>query len=145
MVRKSKNVLQVDAMTDVPAMTLQQYCPDLEDWPQRWKFDGNDIAPGQAIVEFFKPFLLSLLSKNLSLKILRRDRDHLWLLGGELIRRRYDDPKLMKIPTHKAIGFLIEEDGGPLIWPRITQTEQSAFDATCRKLYRYLNSDQIPV
>ena len=79
-------------------MTVQQYCPDLEVWPERWKFDEHDIAPGQAIVEFFKPFMLSLLAKNLSLKTLRRDRDHLWLLGGELIRRRYDDPKLKKIP-----------------------------------------------
>ena len=128
-------------MTEMPVMTLQQHCPDLQDWPKRWKFDENDIAPGQAIVEFFKPFLLSLLAKNLSVKTLRRDRDHLWLLGGELIRRRYDDPNLKKIPTHKAIGLLIEEDGGPLIWPRITETEQNAFDATCRKLYKYLNSD----
>jgi hypothetical protein len=126
-------------------MTLKQYCPDLEDWPERWKFDDNDIAPGQAIVECFKPFLLSLLAKNLAVKTLRRDRDHLWLLGGELIRSRYDNPKLKKMPTHKAIGLLIEEDGGPLIWPRITETEQNAFDATCRKLYKYLNSDQIPV
>jgi len=145
MVRKVKNVRQDEAVTEMPVMTLQQYCPDLQDWPERWKFDENDIAPGQAIVEFFKPFLLSLLAKNLSAKTLRRDRDHLWLLGGELIRRRYDDPKLKKMPTHKAIGLLIEEDGGPLIWPSITETEQNAFDATCRKLYKYLNSDQIPV
>ena len=123
-------------------MTLDQYCPDLEDWPERWKFDDNDIAPGQAIVEFFKPFLQWLLETNLSTKTLHRHRDHLWLLGGELIRQRYDDPKLKKIPTHKAIGLLIEEEGGPLIWPRITETEQNAFDATCRKLYKYLNSDQ---
>jgi len=132
-------------MTDVPAMTLQQFCPDLEDWPERWKFDEHDLAPGRAIVAFFKPFLLSLLAKNLSLKTLRRDRDHLWLLGGEVIRRRYDDPKLKKMSAHKAIGLLIEEEGGPLIWPRITETEQNAFDATCRKLYKHLNSDQIPI
>ncbi len=121
-------------------MTLQQYCPDLEVWPECWKFDEYDIAPGQAIVEFITPFLLSLLAKNLSLKTLRRDRDHLWLLGSELIRRRYDDPKLKKMPMHKAISLLIEEDGGPLIWPRITETEQNAFDATCRKLFKYINS-----
>ena len=129
-------------MTEAAIMTLDQYCPDLEDWPERWKFDDNDIAPGQAIVEFFKPFLQWLLETNLSTKTLHHHRDHLWLLGGELIRQRYDDPKLKKMPTHKAIGLLIEEEGGPLIWPRITETEQNAFDATCRKLYKYLNSDQ---
>lgn len=141
MVKKVNNVRQEKALTAVPAMTVQQHCPDLEVWPECWKFDENDIAPGQAIAEFFTPFLLSLLGENLSPKTLRRDRDHLWLLGGELIRRRYDDPKLKKMPTHKAIGLLIEEDGGPLIWPRITETEQNDFDATCRKLFKYINSD----
>jgi hypothetical protein len=34
---------------------------------------------------------------------------------------------------------LVEEDGGPLIWPRISETELNAIDATCRKLYRFLN------
>jgi hypothetical protein len=57
-------------------MTLQQYCPDLQVWPECWKFDQYDIASEQAIVEFLTPFLLSLLAKNLSLKTLRRDRDH---------------------------------------------------------------------
>ncbi len=126
-------------------MTFEQYCPDLEDWPERWKFDEHDIAPGQGVVEFFKPFLQRLLGTNLSIKTLHRHRDHLWLLGGELIRRRYDDPKLKKMPTHKAIGLLIEEDGGPLIWPRITETEQNVFDATCRKLYKHLNSEKMSV
>jgi hypothetical protein len=46
------------------------------------------------------------------------------------------------MPTHKVIGLLLEEDGGPLIWPRITEEpEQNAFDATCRKLFKYINSD----
>ena len=40
--------------------------------------------------------------------------------------------------------FLIEEEGGPLIWPRITEAEQNSFDATCRKLYKYLNSTAKP-
>ena len=57
-----------------------------------------------------------------------------------LIRRRYEDDKLRKMPVGKAIAELIEEDGGPLIWPRITETEQNSFDATCRKLYKFLNS-----
>ncbi len=32
-----------------------------------------------------------LLEKNLSIKTLRRHRDHIWCLGGELIRTRYGD------------------------------------------------------
>ena len=58
------------------------------------------------------------------------------MLGGEIIRRRYDDPDLTKQPINELLSSLIEEEGGPLIWPQITETAQRAFDATCRKLYR---------
>jgi hypothetical protein len=33
---------------------------------------------------------------------------------------------------------MIADEGGPLIWPRISETEQKAFDTTSRKLYRFL-------
>lgn len=124
---------------------LAQYCPDLEQWPERWHFDAHDIAPGQRIVEFFKPFLLHLLGQRLAANTLYRHRDHLWMLGGELIRRRYADAKLKKMPVDKAIAELIEEDGGPLIWPRITEAQQNSFGTTCRKLYKFLNSTEKPV
>jgi hypothetical protein len=122
------------------AAALAKYCPDLEQWPARWQIDKHDIAPGQRIVEFLTPFLLHLLGEALATQTLHRHRDHLWLLGGELIRRRYDDRKLKKMPVGQAIAALIEEEGGPLIWPRITEAEQNSFDATCRKLYKFLNS-----
>ena len=117
----------------------------MQDWPERWKFDGNDLAAGHDIVEFFKPFLLSLLEANLSIKALHRHRHHLWLLGSELIRSRYEDANLKRMHTPQAIRLLIDEDEGLLIWPRITETKQNAFDATCRKIYKYLNSDKEPV
>lgn len=131
-------------MRAAQATTLAEYCPDLAQWPQRWQFDQHDIAAGQRIVEFLTPFLLHLLGEGLATKTLHRHRDHLWMLGGELIRRRYEDDKLEKMPVGKAIAELIEEDGGPLIWPRITEAEQKSFDATCRKLYNYLNSTAKP-
>ena len=124
--------------------TLAEYCPDLAQWPQRWQVDQYDIVVGQRIVEFLTPFLLHLLGQGLATKALHRHRDHLWMLGGELIRRRHDHDKLKKMPIGKAIAKLIEEDGGPLIWPRITEAQQNSFDATCRKLYKYLNSTAKP-
>jgi len=144
MVSKSKKVHQASSMRSAQDRALAAYCPDLADWPQRWKYDEQDIVPGQRIVEFITPFLLHLLGENLSTKTLHRHRDHLWLLGGELIRRRYDDDKLKKMPVGKAIADLIEDDGGPLISPNITETQQNSFDATCRKLYKYLNSASKP-
>lgn len=116
---------------------LLDYCPDIEDWPKRWAYEKSDLAPGRHIVEFFKPFLRHLLTKKLAVSTLRRHRDHLWMLGGEVIRRRQEDAHLRSLPVGKAVSALLEEDGGPLIWPQITEHEQDAFDATCRKFHRF--------
>ena len=118
---------------------LRQACPDLDDWPRRWQYQAADLAPGAAIVAIFKPFLLDLLRGNLSKRTFNRDRDNLWLVGGELIRRRHEDPDLKRLPMGKLVRQLVAEDGGPLISSRISEAEQNAIDATCRKLYRFLN------
>jgi hypothetical protein len=118
---------------------LRQACPDLDDWPRRWQYDAADLAPGTTIVATFKPFLLDLLRRKVSKTTFNRDRDNLWQVGGEVIRRRHDDPDLNRLPIDQLVRQLVEDDGGPLIWPRISETEQNAIDATCRKLYRFLN------
>lgn len=119
--------------------TLVRYVPDLQEWPASWRVEDRDIPPGQAIVAIFTPFLEHLLTLGYARKTLLRHRDHLWMLGGEMIRRRYEDPDALAMPVVTLLHNLIEEDGGPLIWPRISESEQNSFDATCRKLYQYLN------
>jgi hypothetical protein len=118
---------------------LGQACPDLNDWPRRWQCEAADLFPGTAIVTIFKPFLLELLRGNLSQRTFNRHRDNLWLVGGEMIRRRYDDSDLKRLPADQLVRHLIEEDGGPLIWPRVSEAEQTAVDATCRKFYQFLD------
>jgi hypothetical protein len=61
-----------------------------------------------------------------------------------LIRRRYEDTRFKKLPAQQAIAELIEPDGGPLIWPRISQTDQDSMDATCRRLYGFLEAREKP-
>jgi hypothetical protein len=122
---------------------LRQACPDLDDWPRRWQCEAADLAPGAAIVATFTPFLLDLLRRRVSKTTFNRDRDNLWLVGGEIIRRRHDDLELKRLPIDKLIQQLIEEDGGPLIWPRVSENKQNAIDATCRKLYRFLNQSTV--
>lgn len=117
---------------------LDRLCPDLAEWPRSWQVEDSDVIVGQNIVELIKPFLVDLLRQGLAGKTLARHRDHAWLLGGEMIRRRHDDPALCKQPVKTLLYNLIEEEGGPLIWPRISESEQKSFDATCRKLYRFL-------
>ena len=70
------------------ARRLRQACPDLDNWPKSWCYDLADIAVGQQIVEALTPFLLELLDQGLARKTVSRHRDNLWVLGGEIIRRR---------------------------------------------------------
>jgi hypothetical protein len=119
------------------ARRLRQACPDLDKWAKSWRFDEPDIAVGQQIVEVFTPFLLSLLDQGLARKTVSRHRDNLWTLGGELVRRRYDDKKLARQHVRAAIQQLVN-DGGPLVYPRISESEQDSLDATCRKLNQFL-------
>jgi hypothetical protein len=116
---------------------LRQAVPDLDDWPRSWHVEPADIAVGEQIVQVLMPFLLHLLDQGLAKATISRHRDNLWTLGGELIRCRYDDNALAKKQVKYALCELIEGDGGPLIWPRISESQQDSLDATCRKLRRY--------
>ena len=89
-------------------------------------------------VQALMPFLFYLLDQGLANVSFRRHRDNLWALGGELIRCRYDDGELAKKHVKDALRQLTRGDGGPLMWPRITESEQGSLDTTCRKLNRFL-------
>jgi hypothetical protein len=119
------------------AQRLRQAVPDLDDWPRSWHVEPADILVGEQIVQVLTPFLLHLLDQGLAKATVSRHRDNLWMLGGELIRRRYDDDVLAKKQVKDALCELIEGDGGPLMWPRITEAQQDSLDATCRKLRRF--------
>ena len=122
--------------------SLARLCPDLDNWPRSWRYDDTDLATGEHIVECFTPFLLHLIDQGLAWKTLQRHRDHLWMLGGEIIRRLHEEPALYRQPLNALILELGDEECGPLIWPRITEQQQNSFDATFRKLYRFLSMDQ---
>jgi len=121
------------------AQRLRQAAPDLDDWPRSWHVEPADIAVGEQIVQVLTPFLLHLLDQGLAKATVSRHRDNLWALGGELIRLRYDDDELARKNVKDALRQLIEDDGGPLMWPRITEPEQDSLDATCRKFKRFLH------
>jgi hypothetical protein len=121
------------------ASRLARACPDLENWPRSWHVVPEDLAVGEQIVQALTPFLLDLLDQGLARKTLSRHRDNLWSLGGELIRRRHEDAHHARMDVNHLLEHLIEDDGGPLMWPRITEAEQDSLDATCRKLHQFLH------
>jgi hypothetical protein len=117
---------------------LADYCPDLAQWPSSWRFEDRDVAPGQQIVKCFKPFLRHLLGSGLSRKTLRQHRDHLWMLGGRLIEKLHETPSLRKQPMDHVVREALDDEGGPLIRGGASEDQQRAFDATCRKFYRFI-------
>lgn len=89
-------------------------------------------------MECFEPFLRELLTRSLSRKTLRQHRDNIWVLGGEVIRRVQIDSGLRRRPVEQVVLDLIGDDGGPLLSHGQSEAEQRSFDATCRKLFRFL-------
>jgi hypothetical protein len=122
---------------------LRSFCPDLGQWPGSWAYEPRDIPPGLRMVECFKPFLREMLARSLSRKTLRQHRDNIWLLGGEVIRRVQMDGDLRRRPVEQVVLDLIGDDGGPLLSHGQSEAEQRAFDATCRKLFRFLTAPEI--
>jgi hypothetical protein len=98
----------------------------LEQWPASWIYEA---------------FLRHLLSSNLSAKTLRKHRDHLWLLGGEIISDLHESPRLRKRPMAQVVFATLDDEGGPLISHSASEEQQRCFDATCRKFHRFLKDD----
>jgi hypothetical protein len=121
---------------------LQSYCPDLEQWPRSWAYEARDIAPGQQMVECFKPFLRELLALHLSRPTLRRHRDNIWALGGEVISQLQMDNDLRRRRVQQVVLNLIGDDGGPLLSHGQSEAGQRCFDATCRKFFRFLTASE---
>ena len=117
---------------------MTAYCPDLSTWAHSWRCEDRDILPGEQLVALFKPFLLHLLSEGLTRSTRNRHRDNLWMLGGEVIRDIIETPKLRKRPVEEVLRDVIADGEGPLIHGGMSESAQNAFDATCRKLHRFL-------
>ena len=132
-----------DSLPLTPAELLPycRDCRDLSEWPERWMGEEKDLPVGQRLVEYFMPFLLHLAESGLSKGTIQNHVDNMWLLGGEIIRDVNEDPALRKAGADQLVRNVVHEDGGPLIhngW----EDEQSSFDATCRKFYRFLTQPQ---
>jgi hypothetical protein len=127
----------------IAADPLQSYCPDLDQWPASWAYEPRDIPHGLRIVECFKPFLREMLARYLSRKTMRLHRDNIWVLGGEVIRRLQMDSGLRGRPVQQVVLELIGDDGGPMLSHGQSEAEQRCFDATCRKLFRFLTEPEI--
>ena len=101
----------------------------------------KDLPPGEALVVCFRPFIEHLAASSLSPKTIRRHVDNLWMLGGEIIRDLHYDPSLRKKAADRLLRDAVHEEGGPLVHNGSEEAQRS-FDATCRKLHRFLAQPQ---
>ena len=100
------------------------------------------MPPGEKIVEYFTPFLRHLLNSNLSRATLRKHRDNLWVLGGEIIRKLHESPRLRKQPMADVVFAALDDEGGPLLSHHASEEDQRSFDSTCRKFFRFLKASK---
>jgi len=140
MIAKAKTSRVNRAATSAPC-DASAYCSNLDSWPRSWMGLEQDLPPGEALVICFRPFLEHLTASSLSPKTIRQHVDNLWSLGGEIIRDLHYDPALRKKTADLLLRNAIHEDGGPLVHNG-SQEEQRSFDATCRKLHRFLTQAQ---
>ena len=99
----------------------------------------KDVPPGEKLVACFRPFLEHLTSTSLSRKTIRKHVDHLWVLGGEIIRDLHETPSLRRKSIEQILFAVIDDEGGPLIHGGSSEEQQRSFDSTCRKLHRFLS------
>jgi len=111
-------------------------------WPLQWKGTGEDIPYGQGIVEAMRPFIEHLIAEGISDGTLKKHAENLWLLGGELIRDVSLYEEYGKIAPADKVWEALGPEDGPICRHLHSESAQRSFDATCRKLYRFLERRQ---
>jgi hypothetical protein len=117
--------------------TFEEDYLDIDHWPIAWRVESADLARGKVMVDLFKVFLIDQLKLPRSRKTLRVHRDNLHALGGQMIRLWHEQPPLRKRGILRNLLEAIGDDGGPIIYPPLSETDQRSFDSTCRLLHRF--------
>jgi hypothetical protein len=77
----------------------------------------EDMPPGEKLVTCFRPFVEYLVRcADLSPKTIQRHVDHLWVLGGEIIRDLNETPSLREKNIEQILVDVIDDEGGPLVY-----------------------------
>jgi hypothetical protein len=126
-----------------PRHGLEHYCRDLNGWLRSWMGLEKDLPPGEQLVTLFRPFLEHLAMSNLTPRTIQKHVDNIWVLGGEFITELNYTPSLRKAPVEKVLADMIK-DGGPILHHGDSEEQQRSFDSTCRKLWRYPKTSELP-
>jgi hypothetical protein len=119
----------------------EQIVPDYSEWPDAWCGTEEDIPYGKNIIEAMRPFIINLLDQGLKVSTVRNHMDNLWLLGGEIIRSvsSHED---YKTPPEESLRRSVDQNGGMYCRHLTSEAELRSYDATCRKLHKFLESQE---
>jgi hypothetical protein len=104
---------------------------------------AKDLAIGEKIASYFRPFIEDLVRRDLSSKTIHKHVDNLWALGGEIIRNINQSAAMRRVPVEKLVRDAIQYDEGPLLYHCNSEWEQESFDSTCRKFRRFLEQQHV--
>ena len=117
--------------------TFEEIAPDFSEWPDAWCGVEEDIPYGVGLIEAMRPFIEDLIHRGLRKKTIRNHMGNLWLLGGEIIRSVSTDDDY-KTPPDENLRRSVDELGGAYCRHLTSEAQVKSYDATCRKLHKFL-------
>jgi len=122
------------------AESFRAWTPDFDSWPKSWMGVAEDLAYGKKLMLWFAGFLQALYDEGLSRKTFAQYRDHLWLLGGTIIREvslyeEYQDVPLDKLRESVADNAILPDH-----YDQMTRAELNAFERMCRRFEQFLGT-----
>jgi hypothetical protein len=125
------------------------YFPDIDEWPTNWMGTKEDLEIGRGLLALFTPFIQHLIDQRLAKRTVKNHGNHLDALGGEIIRRLDGrDEENRTLPPRELILHYVHDQGGPLLSffdlnDKTDLAYHMAYDATCRKLLKFLRENRI--
>lgn len=111
---------------------------NMDDWARSWAREESDRAVGAAIVLLLLPVMAQLVCEGLAINTLRRHKGNLYLLGARVLDDMTQFPEDAPATVGAALDSLISscEYECPELRDA-DEAEQRAFDATCRRVYKF--------
>lgn len=113
----------------------------MNSWPKKWAGDKVEEIFGEKLMTEMKPFVLLLIDHGYAKSTMNRHLNHLFLPGGEIVRMVSMDDEYDADPA-VVLRDSVEEEGGMLCQHLYTEAPERAYDATCRKLHHFLESQK---
>ncbi len=120
----------------------QRLLDKAKNWPKSWAGSSANFPLAEGLLLTLTPFLESLVASGLSPTSLHRHFGNIWLMGGEITRKAEFDPTLRDVSPLDILLTSIDEEGGPICQHIYSDQELRSYESTCRKLYKYLISDE---